>query len=215
MLKQSSFLLSLVVFGLLISGLVFLQACAKISGHDTGVVGKTSGGSTSGGSGGSTSGGSTGGGSTGSSNAGVGSVAIGGTNTIIFQTGGKTYSFSSPAYYFGINSLKVFMSTSTYSTDLSCFDIAFVASLNMSYENSVAGTYSMNHFNFTTTGINLQATGATTLITKVVTEGIHVTNTTTNQASGTVQGTFDGYVTDTKTTNQDSVKISGSFNLVQ
>lgn len=179
---------------------LILTSCTKMPGHYTGIVAKTT--TTSSGTTGST-------GSTGSSSSdGVGPVAIGATNTVIFKIGNDAEkALSSPSYVFAINSLAL-SSGSGYSTSVSSFDMLFTTYFSIDYTGTSAGTYKVRFFHLTMTGVDLQQTGATsTFKTKVISESIAVSNTQSNEARGTVKGTFDGYVTDTKSAKSDSVRV--------
>ncbi|RKR83274.1 hypothetical protein BDD43_3478 [Mucilaginibacter gracilis] len=149
------------------------------------------------------------------SGSGTGTGTGTGTNTITFQFSGKTYTWSSPTYFVGLNSVPVMMSPK-YSTEISFFDSGLTGSIILGYEDTVPGTYPIDSFFLTMTGVNLQQTGATKSFKATITsENIHVTNVVGNYAAGTVKGTFDGYVTDTNSAKSDSVRVTGSFNVAQ
>ncbi len=53
--------------------------------------------------------------------------------------------------------------------------------------------------------------GGTEMV-NVQSENINITSTSTGMATGTVKGTFDGYMVDA---NYNNVRVTGSFNISQ
>ncbi|EHQ29615.1 hypothetical protein [Mucilaginibacter paludis] len=199
------------LFRLFVLSLFALSSCEKIPGHAVVPVTQTTTNNNNG-----SSGSTTGGGTTTTGGTGVGPVGIGATNTVIFQFNGTTYTWASPNYFMGLNEVPINPASSgKYSTTISAFD-GVGKSIIIGYNATTAGTYLVDMFTITMSGVDLEQTGLTkSLYTKVTAESIHIINTVGYYAAGSVKGTFDGYVTNTNSSTNDSVRVSGSFNISQ
>ncbi len=217
---------------LIVLGLFTFSSCEKMPGHlinpvtstgstgnkgttgstgSTGTTGSTGSTGTTGSTGSTGTTGSTGStgttGSTGStgitgftgSTNGIGPIPVGAANTIIFQVnGGQTITWKPPTYTVGFASGLGLTNISGINAAGDVFTFGLFS--------AAAGINDVSSSMITSPSLNLSDQGG---------EKMNITTYTVSGLTGTLKGTFDGFMSDKSQNPAVPVRVSGSFNITQ
>ncbi len=198
-----NFYLSLSYFScvLLALGLLF-ASCEKIPGHAITPAGSTTTSGSSGGSGGAGSGN------------GIGPIAIGPVNTIIFQVDNdRTYTLTASKYKFSGNFTSNAILFGGPYTSFGVDTVGRGGIFYFGFQSITAGTFTPSQLGVSYGNLDIQNFGGGTEMINVVAETpIGDTSSGTGSTSGTMKGTFDGYMVGRLNSSQ-KVRVAGSFNI--
>lgn len=139
------------------------------------------------------------------STTGIGPIVPGGTNTVIFQVaGGSRYIWTTPNYSAGFIS---FLGISSISSANSAND-----GFNVTYFGATTGTFDATSLTIMTSGLNLEDEQQEKVN---ITEMPITPSSLSGTFTGTIKGTFDGYMLDKSKSPSLSVRVYGSFNITQ